>query len=379
MVNSVSTSNVINQTTEAAKKEDIQKLLKYVNNEALTEKPDTFTRAAKENLSSSSFFEGIPLFNLLRRNKKLNGSFISEEMKALGETNKKALNNIFKGEGKLTERIGNFIKTANESKRTYSDLKDIVKSKAKASKLGQKAAEKAAEAAANPNSSKLTKLADKAAQKAEKAASKAAAKSAEQAAIKGAEQAAATGAKAAGKFGKLGKFMKSSGATFMLAFSGITELATEVVPTFKELGNEKGMKQLGKSAVKVLGDTAGFVAGQQIGTAAGTAIGTAICPGIGTAIGAVVGFAGGMLGSWVSGKVTKAITGPSEREIAKEEQEQKNIEEIAGDENQTEQLKNEVLAKIQEEAALNNGELTEDGIIAMEALENLEESNPFAA
>ena len=38
--------------------------------------------------------------------------------------------------------------------------------------------------------------------------------------------------------------MKSSGAGFMIVFSGITETFTEVIPTFKELGKKKGMKQI---------------------------------------------------------------------------------------------------------------------------------------
>ena len=138
------------------------------------------------------------------------------------------------------------------------------------------------------------------------------------------------------KFGKCGKFMKSSGAGFMLIFSGIAEGLTEVVPTFKELGFKKGIKQLGKSAVKVVGDTAGFIAGQAIGKTVGSIAGAklgavigSVVPGVGTAIGAAAGFVCGLLGSFLAGKLTKSITGPSEREIAKEKQQDAESSEIA--------------------------------------------------
>lgn len=375
MVNSINTTNITNQTAETINKKDMRNLLKYMNNEVLKQKPDTFVKATGDNIKSAGIFEGIPVFNLLRRNKKLNGSFINNKMKALGENNKKALINIFKGEGKISQRIGNFIKTANESKESFSAIKSLVKSESTTEKAAVDSAKKAAKAAAKPNSAAAKKAAEKAAGKAEKAALK----SAEKAAQQGAEKAASTSLKSVGKLGKFGKFIKSSGAGIMLVFSGIIEGVTEVVPTFKELGAKKGMKQLGKSAVKVAGDTAGFIAGEQLGTAVGTAIGTAICPGIGTAIGAVAGLACGMLGSWAAGKITKSITGPSERELAKEEQEQNSINEIYNDETKTEELIDAVKQKIEEETALNNGELSEDGKIALESLENLTQSNPFAA
>ena len=175
------------------------------------------------------------------------------------------------------------------------------------------------------------------------------------------------------KDSRIGKLMKSTGAGFMLVFSGIIEGITEVYPTFKELGVKKGIKQLGKSAVKVLGDTFGFIAGENLGVAAGTAIGTAICPGIGSAIGAACGFLGGLLGSFAMGKVTKAITGKSEREIAKEQQENNQLNKIASDNTAINELKEAAKLKLQEEYS-QTGTLSEDSKIALQTLQNLENS-----
>lgn len=353
MVNGINTNNIINTQQVAAdaskNSEQVKKLLKYTSGEAIKEVPDTFVSNTKSGASSALLFEGLPFAFLLKRNKKLQGVFINDSMKELAQVNKKALENLLKGEGKLTTRIKDFIKTANESNKTYSEIKSAVKAQFKAEKAAAKLAKKGAKTVVK--------------------------ETAEKAATKGAE----TAAKSAGKLSKFTKFMKSSGAGFMLVFSGIIEGVTEVIPTFKELGKEKGMKQIGKSAVKVAGDTVGFIAGQQAGVAIGTAIGTAICPGIGSAIGAGVGFIGGLLGSWVMGKVTKAIVGKSEREIAKEKQDNKLANEINKDSKKIKDLKDTAIAKIQEEAAINNGQLSEDAQIALETLENLEATNPFAA
>lgn len=349
----------------SVKQADIQKLIKYVNNETLKDVPDTFTSRAKDAASSAALFEGIPLISFLLKNKKLNGNFVNEGMKTVGDANKKALENLIKGKGSLGQRIVNYVADTNMTKRAYNDVQSIVKSQFKADKLAKKAAKKAAKA--------TTEHAQKAAAKAATKAEAASVKAAEKAAVNIGEKVADAGVKSSGK---ISKFLKNSSAGIMLVFSGIAECVTEVIPTFKELGKEKGYKQIGKSAVKVAGDTVGFIAGEQAGVAIGTAIGTAICPGIGSAIGAVCGFVGGMLGSFAMGKVTKAITGPSERELAKEEQQKTETEEIMNDDDSLEMLKNEVLSKIQEDAA--DGELTEDSKAVMEILENLEDSNPFA-
>lgn len=361
MVNGINANNVINVQQVASDvsggTDQVKKLLRYTSGEAIKEVPDTFVSNTKSGASSALLFEGLPFAFLLKRNKKLQGVFINDSMKELAQVNKKALENLLKGEGKLTTRIKDFIKTANESNKTYSEIKSAVKAQFKAEKAAAKLAKKGAETAAKETVETTAK----------------------KAAETTAKEAAKTAAKSAGKLSKFTKFMKSSGAGFMLVFSGIIEAATEVIPTFKELGTEKGIKQIGKSAVKVAGDTVGFIAGQQAGVAIGTAIGTAICPGIGSAIGAGVGFVGGLLGSFVMGKVTKAIVGKSEREIAKENQENNLAQEIVNNDEKMQELKEETMTKIQEEAAINNGQLSEDSQIALDTLENLDSTNPFAA
>lgn len=376
MVNSVNSFNfnIAQQSKKAvtnASQKDVTTVLKYINNETVSQAADTFGSNIKSTVGSAALFEGLPLVKYLKNCKKLSGSVISDGMRTLGESNSAALQNLLKGQGKLTERIANFIKTSNSSNKIYAELKSAAKLQTKASSAAAKAAEISEKLLANPESKHLSKLAEKAAAKAETAAAKAAATST-------GTTVASTAAKSAGKFGKIGKFMKNSGAGFMLAFSGIIEGVTEVIPTFKELGFQKGIKQLGKSAVKVAGDTFGFIAGQQAGVAAGTAIGTAICPGIGTAVGAVCGFVGGMLGSWAMGKVTKAVTGKSEREIEADKQTELNAKQIIKDGQSIEEIKQAALQKIEEEAANNNGQLSEDSLVAYAALQNLETTNPYS-
>ena len=365
MVSSISSTNMINVASKAqAQKDDVAKLVKYVNNEALTQAPDTFTSNVKSSVGSAAVFEGIPLLNFLRRNKKIKGA-ASEAMKTLDGRNLKAFQKLFKkGEGKFTEKLANFIQTTNESKRAFVEVKSATNVHAKAAKAAEKAAKKG-----------TAKAAEKAAAAAEKAA---------------ATKITAEAVKTTSKFGKIGKFMKSSGAGIMLAFSGISEFLSEVVPTFKELGFKKGMKQLGKSAVKVVGDTVGFIGGEYLGTALGAAAGSALAgtkigatigsvfPGFGTAIGAVVGCACGMLGSFIMGKVTKGITGKSEREKAADQQQQNQVNQLANNTLSLEELKAQAIAKMQEEIEVN-GELSEDSLLAYQALENLNATNPFAA
>lgn len=375
-INSVSNVNVSNVNNQA----EIKKLIKYVNNEPLKEVPDTFTSCASGAATSAALFEGIPLLNLARRNKKLckvyNQHSVDEKIKALADANSKALENLKHGKDKLTKRIVDFAKSAQEGKNEYFSIKSAASKELKNAK----------------SASKLSQTAEK---------------TVLQTVEKTAETAAETTAKKGilSKFGnfvkssKLGqcaknskvlKFMKSSGAGVLLAFSGIYEGTTEVIPTFKELGKEKGFKQLGKSAVKVAGDTFGYIGGEAIGTTVGTALGSAllstkvgaaigsVVPGLGTAIGAAVGLVGGLLGSFLMGKVTKAITGKSEREKAKEKDEQNLSKQIEKDDEVLEELKNAAKLKIQDEYN-TYGTLSEDSQIALETLEKFEGTNPFAA
>lgn len=350
MVNSISSlAPVINQ--QIPQETNIDKLAKYAGNETLQEVPDTFSSTTKSAASSALFFEGIPLLNFLFRNKKINGKFSNANLKILGQADKEALNNLLKGDGKLSTRIADYIKHANQCKFVYVDEKAAVKSKAKASKLAEKAKKLADKATEKPNSKIREYLANKAQKKSEKAITDCITKT-----EKAVDSRIAVTTKTTtpvklgklgtklnrltnGKFGSISKIIKSSGAGMMLVFSGIIEGFTEVVPTFKELGIEKGLKQLGKSTIKVIGDTAGFIAGEQAGMALGSAIGTAICPGIGTAVGAVCGFVGGILGSFTAGKITKAITGKSEREIANEQKNNENQKQVTNDIETSENIK----------------------------------------
>ena len=381
MVSAISSTNVINQ--QPVKEADINKLVKYSGTETLQDVPDTFSSTTKSAASSALFFEGIPLLNFLFRNKKVNGTFGNANLKILGQADKEALNNLLKGDGKLSTRIADYIKHANQSKFVYMDEKAAVKAKAKAAKLAEKAKKLTDKAAKKPNSKIAEYFANKAETKSKKAISDCISKT-----EKAVDSRIAITTKTAtpvklgkigtklnkltkGKFGNISKFMKSSGAGIMLVFSGIIEGVTEVVPTFKELGTEKGLKQLGKSTIKVLGDTAGFIAGEQAGMALGSAIGTAICPGIGTAVGAICGFVGGLLGSFAAGKITKAITGKSEREIANEQKTNENAKQVT---NNTET--SDTTQPIQNTQLAENG-LDQNSEKALQEIENLNATNPF--
>ncbi len=243
---------------------------------------DSFASTTKSAVGSLALFNGIPFLSFLFKNKKVTGKFINPEIAKLSKYNKDAFKAIFKKGGKLSDKIANFFRVTGNTQEQYSTIKSAVKKVAKATKKGE-----------------VVTDAMKAATKAKPIA----------------KAAVETGKKGALK--KFGGMLKNSGALFMLALSGIIEGVTEVYPTFKELGTEKGLKQLGKSSIKVVGDTVGYIGAAKIGSA----IGSIISPGVGTALGFVAGF----IGSYAAGKVTKAITGKSEREIAKEQEAKQNM------------------------------------------------------
>jgi uncharacterized protein (DUF697 family) len=343
MVSAINSTNIV---VNNSKQEKVKTLVKYINNETLKETKDTFKSTTKSAIPTTAVFQGIPLLNLLKRGKfigKVENSTIqvNDALKNISSSTQSAFKNIFTGtDGNVLSRLKNYFSVANQSQKEYSELQSSVKSIYKAAKKG------------------VTKTVEN---------------ETSQAVIK--ETTANTLVEVAEnstKLGKFGKFLKSSGASTMLIFSGIIEAATEVIPTFKELGVEKGLKQTGKSAIKVIGDTTGFIAGEQIGVALGSAIGTALFPVVGTAIGGACGLVGGLLGSFALGKVTKAITGKTEREIAKEQEQELNAQNISTDSEQLEELKQEVYAKVQNEA--NQGEISDDGKIALETLQNLDDT-----
>lgn len=107
------------------------------------------------------------------------------------------------------------------------------------------------------------------------------------------------------------------GNALNVAITGGMELFTQVIPAFS-LGANKGIKQLGKSAVKTAANIGGWAAGAAVGGAVGS-----IIPGAGTLIGglagAVIGMIGGSLGAWGAEKIAQGIVGKDETEIASEE------------------------------------------------------------
>ena len=141
MVSSINATNVLNKATLTSKQDDIKTLVKYTNNEVLKEVPDTFTSTIKSGLGTAAVFEGFPLLKFLKNGKKVraikpsSGSeiLVKDAMKALDEKTSKAFKNIFTGkEGKLGERISNFISTQNQVRKDFINLKDAAKSGKKA-------------------------------------------------------------------------------------------------------------------------------------------------------------------------------------------------------------------------------------------------------
>lgn len=126
------------------------------------------------------------------------------------------------------------------------------------------------------------------------------------------------------KVGNLLKCGKGTGVFAMIA--GGVELVTQVIPTFAQLGVGKGLKQLGKSAIKTVASVGGWAVGEAAGAEGGAAIGAAIgsvVPGVGTAIGAgvgtVCGLIGGFVGSYFASKAADKICGKNELDKANEE------------------------------------------------------------
>ncbi len=270
----------------------------------LSNEIDAFKIETAMSVGSAAVFEGVPLTKYLWKNRKINGE-MTPEMKKLSQSTKTALKNLIHGDDKFLNRIGNFFNTINLNKLTYNRIADITAAKANLPDSAETLAKKAKKAAESPNFYRKWRL-----------------KSAEKSFLKTLSESKKTvNSNTNSKF-TINKILKSPGTVFMAVFEGLVESVTEVYPAFKELGAEKGLKQLGKSTIKVAGDTIGFIIGDQTGLAIGSAIGSAICPGIGTAIGALTGVVFGMFGSYAASKLTSKIIGKSEMEIAKEQQPQ---------------------------------------------------------
>ena len=111
----------------------------------------------------------------------------------------------------------------------------------------------------------------------------------------------------------------------MLVLEGGMEAATNVVPTFKQLGAKRGFKQLAKSAVTTVSSVAGWVAGSALGSKVGSIIKAATGS---TKLGAILGvfadkacsYIGGSIVQHFASKGAQKLVGKSELEKAKEEE-----------------------------------------------------------
>ena len=121
------------------------------------------------------------------------------------------------------------------------------------------------------------------------------------------------------KLRTLSKGMKGGNALFAVVSAGVAGL--EVYNTYQALGTKSGNKQLVKSTINTAADVGGWILGAKAGAVAGAAIGSLIpVPVVGTVVGAIVGVGCGLLGSWLAGKAARAVTGPSEFELAEKKQ-----------------------------------------------------------
>ena len=118
---------------------------------------------------------------------------------------------------------------------------------------------------------------------------------------------------------------RNESGTFMLVLEGGMEAATNVVPTFKQLGAKRGFKQLGKSTATTISSVAGWVAGSAIGSKVGSLIKAATGS---TKAGALIGvfadkacsYIGGSIVQHFASKGAQKLVGKSELEKAKEEE-----------------------------------------------------------
>ena len=366
------------QKAQVNQSESVKNLIKYLENKPIVkETNDTFVSTVGSTVPGLAIFEAPRGLAWLKKAKglKVDGALnvaraaeagkdavsAAKQLKQMATPVTDALKGIANGSGKFTTRVKNYMNSVSEFQKNSKKLSEAMSTFRKAEKAGQTVEEfKAAAEAA----------------KAAKGTSKLASLTAKFGKIKTA--AGKPFAKLATKFpklGKLGKMFKGSGTAGFAVIGGGIELATEVVPTFKELGFKAGVKQTAKSAVKVAADVGGWAVGAKAGAAAGAAIGS-IFPGVGTAIGAAIGtFLGGFIGSWAAGKVAKKVTGPSEREKAAEKAAKEQTAAVMANKNDVATLKQLALQKVQA-TVQQNGYIDPDSQKALEELENL--NNPFA-
>ena len=157
-------------------------------------------------------------------------------------------------------------------------------------------------------------------------------------------------------------------------FAGISfgiGVLTDVIPAF-QLGSDRGFKQLGKTAVKTGAEVGGWAAGSALGAKAGAAIGACVGGPVGAAIGGIVGVVCGFLGSFLCSKAADAIVGPSEVELAQEEQAREIAQQAtAQGDSAISEIAQAAYNQLLQNAAENGGELSEDDLAAKKSLENL--------
>ena len=280
---------------------------------------DSFESCAKFTLASAAVFEGIPLALLAKRNYQLSEqNKITSYLKDIDASTKEAFKYLKSGkEGNFFERLAKYFKVINHNSLEFGKVKSIAKAKANMPEYINKAANRSWNAEKSSwfkgikewwSNRAVSNLEEK-----KKLISEG---------IKPGTIAANT-TESVSTLKKINNLMKSTGAIPLLIFSGLIEGVTQIYPTFSELGQEKGMRQVGKSLIHVTADTIGFIAGQQAGMAIGMAAGSVLCPGFGTAIGAVAGFICGCFASHGVDEITKHFIGKSELELAKEENQNK--------------------------------------------------------
>lgn len=169
-----------------------------------------------------------------------------------------------------------------------------------------------------------------------------------------------------GKFRGLMKGVKGN-----LGFAAISlgiGIISDVIPAF-QLGADKGFKQLGKTTVKTGAEVAGWAAGSALGAKAGAAIGTCIGGPVGTVVGGLIGLIGGFAGSYFASKAADKIIGPSEVELAQQENADAIAQNAKADFNTLDEVAQQAYLQLLEHA--QTGQLSDDDITAKKSLEQL--------
>lgn len=181
------------------------------------------------------------------------------------------------------------------------------------------------------------------------------------------------------------------GSWIMAAIEGLMEIPS-VVQAYKidkvekqqGINNNRGNKQLAKSATKVGASVLGYAAG----AAAAGAVAGSVVPGIGNVAGAVVGFVGGLIGgaiaSWGAGKVMDAALNEkdslnkTEAQLYAEEQnktQKEQAKQLAEQADKSPEKQEELILAAAQKAKEEGGFDDEETLKAFEELVAQKESN----